>query len=573
MKKIHKFMLFLLIIEVLIIIPIFDRLLYGHSDPFVSHIIVSSYVLNKTGDLENTVSFLAQTFHNINGKTWIWQIATGYLLKDYIVGASLLLYTTGTVSNIDYLILGYSPIIYFIYMGLMSAISFKMIKKSASHAAGIYNVVIVTAVISGGLSFLTNFVFTKLIGFQYHAVALVMYLGFILLFMRYLEHPEQRTRIFGTMLILYTAVTITHYRFPTLILGNTLIFGVFITFVGLVSTGIEHKKTSRTLFIVSGLLFIVLYFQPFYWSTLKQKGENYLDILLLVEYLINILSGQREAGGPTLGYTPILTTLQKYDIYMMFTSWILLIILLAIFVIKSFKLEKYDPSLYLQLLFLWSVGSTVVYNFTYFLYYQGLTGLSIYEPWILVISSVLIIIRARKDIYPKLIISIANIVIIIFCLTLVTNSSLILYQAVVYPPHPDPPRYQTDTALPFLWNMGMSTLNGGGIVIGSSFSVSAEIYEQTAKHNTLMLPYIGSRRIVDEVLQYRETSDMDRFLSNLKNRNDFLVITKYEERKGLSSDVFRLKSYLLSNEVQNVKLSFDWIYNSELVIILDSRGR
>lgn len=105
-------------------------------------------------------------------------------------------------------------------------------------------------------------------------------------------------------------------------------------------------------------------------------------------------------------------------------------------------------------------------------------------------------------------------------------------------------------------------------MIGSSFSVSAEIYEQTAKYQPTLLQYVGTVRIVNEVLEYRQTNDTVQFLNRIKRRNDLLLITKYEEKRGLSADVLGLKSYLMPAEVSSLRLYFSEVYNSNLAKIL-----
>lgn len=565
MKKIHRIILCLLIVELVVVIPIIDNLLYGHSDPFVSHVITPSYLLSKMGNLNDVNQYLSQEYHNINAKAWTWQISTSYLIRDYVVGAPLLLYTTGTVSSIDFKVLGYSPLLYFVYVLLFITIFLKITNDPMEGLLGWHKLVLILIMVSVGLDFLTTYVFAHFIGFQYHAVALVMYLSIILSFILYLQSEQRQSKILIPTIILYLGLLITHYRFPTLILGNLILYALFFGILWNYTTDIVYRRLSKALLMISTVLFLLLYFQPFYWTQLKYKGSYYLDIFFIFEYLSQVLSGQREAGSGFANLGSI-SLIQKYNVYLMFLSWGLTVFILTFYTVKWSKVRKRAFSG--EMFFLWSAGSTLIYDLTYFLHYHGLTGLSIYEAWIVAVALIPFFKRSLRLVESKFALSLSISFMLVFSSSFIVGGSFSLYQEVIYPAHPDPPRYQADASLPFVWTVIAPTSANRGIVIGSSFPVSAELYEQTAKYRNNLLLNIGSARIVNEVLEYNQNRDVNSFLRQIQQRYDYLLITQYEEKHGLSADVLGLRTCLLPLGIKISKERFNQIYNSDFVSIL-----
>lgn len=133
----------------------------------------------------------------------------------------------------------------------------------------------------------------------------------------------------------------------------------------------------------------------------------------------------------SLGHSAI-NIIQKYNIYVMFVSWLIVATILLLHTIE--KLSKNDTQDKKETFFLWGVGSTLVYNLTYFLNYQGLTGLSIYEPWIIAISLVPLLMAEVKIRGSTRRLKLVNILAILFLASLLVWAFTTLYFLVVYPP-------------------------------------------------------------------------------------------------------------------------------------------
>ncbi|WP_175060117.1 hypothetical protein [Thermococcus sp. 2319x1] len=563
MNKVQKLILALLIIEIIVTVPIIDRVLYGRSDPFVAHVIVSAYVVERAGNLEGVSEYLSQAYNNTNEKAWIWQAGTRSLIENKIVGAILSLYIAGLVSNIDYKFLGYSPIIYLVYVLIFTIILrniLYVLYNSKFNFPKLGKFVVTSTIIAIWIDFLNIYAFRHFIGFQYHAVAVVYYLSIIFLLIKLMSQKRATGRIVVLIIVAYTSALITHYRFPTLILGSVLLSTIFFKILGIFAP--NFREISQTFGKTVIVLFTLLCFQPFYWTVLKYKSSNFLNVTFILEYILQILSGQKKAGSAYVYSSTIFTELQRYNIYLLFLSWGATILLLLLLTFKF--ASEIDPP---EILYLWGIGSAITSSLTYFLYYGGFGGLSISEPWIVGIGVIPFLTRIYKNINSRHRQILATIVILLFSTSLILGDILSLYFSKVYPNFPEPPRNQADTSLSFVWSHILFD-EKAGIIIGSSFPVSAELYEETAKYNTQLLQYVGFRRIVDEVLEFKDTKDKSKLLKLLVQKNDYLIITKYEYQNGLSSDVFGLQSYLLPPELKVFKLTFSSVYTSDIQDIL-----
>ncbi|WP_297477077.1 hypothetical protein [Thermococcus sp.] len=565
MKRVHLFLSILLIV---ILIPIADRLIYGHSDPFVSYVIVPAYVLKNTGHLQGVISYLETAYSNVDEKAWIWQIGTADLIKSGVFGASLLLYTTGRVSNIDYTILGYSPLVYFSFVMLFLSVVYQITKFNLRFKALSYTIIAVIGLLAGGMDFANTYVFRHFIGFQYHAVALTMYLAFILLFLKEINPQETTAKIIIPLTVLYISLVITHYRFPVLILGNLLLYAGLYGFLMRTSKGSKYSAVSKVLVVSFVLFATIAYLEPFYWDTLK-SNKGLLDFFFIFEYFSEILSGHHEVGSNFAVKTHILDKIFRFNIYSEVSMWILTVSIMAIIMIKYLHTDKSSRyNLSKPIFFLWGVGSTMMYNLTYFLAYHGFTGISLYDTWIIALSTVpflRLIIKSIDLSKARILLTVS-----IFAglsLSVITASILSLYYSTEYPNFPDTPRYQVETSLPFIWDVLTPRQTVRGIVVGASFPASAEIYTKTAKHNITLLQRLGVIRM-QEVIKYNKNQNIKWFLNTLKQRYDYIVITNYEEEHGLSVDVFGRASYLMPPDITQVELSYDKIYNSNQVTLL-----
>lgn len=554
----------ILIIVVLASIPFLDRLLYGLSDPFVSHIIVSSYLLKDTGKIESVISYLSRTNQYIGNGIYVWQTATQDLLRNLIIGATLDLYTIGSITGLDFKLLGYSPIIYFSYITFFLLISKIVLSRNLEKNRTI-KLVQILALVVAWINFLYTYVFFHFIGFQYHAVALVFYLSFIFLV---LQHNSGKFgfREYLILAIFYQVVLFTHYRFPLLILGSLLTFTIIVSVsrkspeIGILY---REKDTNKSFIKLILLLLLMMYFQPFYWSMIQSHRNNLSQFVFFsYEYIKRRLIGSEEVGAGFSFPIQSLLVINSYSIYINFLSYAIITIILLLLA------RKYDG----KLLFAWGLGATLTYNLSYFLMSSGVTGIGIYDEWITILSLVPFMKEIPLELKSTIKRTLTIAVIILLIASTFTVNILTLYYKYHIPFYPSQPRYESSSIEEFVikGSPDSNKFNGlwNGIVIGSSFVVSAELYEDLARDSPYLLPYDGFRRVIFEVFDYNHNKSIESFIEKLRLLNDIFVVTRYEENYGLSTDISGTSSYLDASSVRStvalLSTQYDKLFDSSL---------
>jgi len=531
-----KILFFLCGIELILLLPIINYFTYGNSDPFVSHSIVSAYTLSRTATLKGASNLLTSPYLTSHINVWTWQSSTALMIDNLIIGAPLLLYSIGAISNIPFDLVGNSPIPYFIYFTLFLLIIRRIWKLVNRKDALVW-----TATITSIILFSHAHVIPKFLSFQYHAVALVYYLSIILIFLIIIEKKNIRYNYILCIVILYIAMIFTHYRFPILIILDLMILTVAWFFLGII-----HSTTSaihKLIVYMTPLFILFLFLSPFYWTYISHNFGSLSKELFTARYIKSLLG----IGDGSLHTTSLANewylAYWKGSQYIEGLTFVIYGLLLILWVFQKSRqnIIKITPR---DTLFLWSYGSTITY-FIYYLAYEGSIGINIYELFFLPIFSLVLLEQIKKE--KTKVKGIVLVLLSLIIMSSLANASFSWYYNYTYEIHPIQSELEAKNAFPFIL-----THSGERKVVGSSFVVSAALYRYSAKEGSEYLTQVPSRIITNEVLEYHKSGDLSMFIENMDKKNDYFILTSYEIKHGLSTDVTSGLTYLMPDEVKRI---------------------
>lgn len=538
----------LLFILVLIwwILPILNYYTFGASDPFNVYSISIAQALHETGNLDKAYVFIMSAYIEHGVHTWSWQMSTANMIKTQVIGSPILLHTIYEISGIALDTIGNSPIPYIAYFFIFITIIIWIVKHSKDE----HNVLITFLIITAVVGFVKERVIPNLLAFQFHAVGLVSYLSLILLFLKLIERVNSKKILILTFLF-YISLLYIHYRFPIIIFINFMLFsiGFLISSKISLSANSYFLRLSKELAKISILFFILLTVQPFYWWYAGASGFFVSKISTFIEYIKTLLGVEHKMFLALKTATQLFWYSQYWKIFQYGEVTAFLIFGLVAMYILAKKLTKSpEPIPPWVFLFLWGYGATIFYTI-YAIAYQGIVGISLYEEFMTILFSIPLLTyfsnfshKAKKILRTSL---------IALSITMLVNISFSWYTLYTFKTFPNQAKVEATEAYQFLLTSSDSYTR----VVGGSFIVSAGLYEYMVMQNISKIQFILPKRIVNEVILYKNTAKSSVLTDRIRQDNDMLLLTEYEINKGLSSDVF-LSAFLTENEVKNLNKYF-----------------
>ncbi len=560
--------LIIIFIFLILSIPLLNYLAFEDisGDPFVAHVIVPAYVLDKTNSISGVTEYISSTNENLEKDTWVWQDSTTSLLEGGVIGSTIVLFALGSITGIDFQVLGSLPIPYLFYSLLFFILVIWIIKcltsqnKEITKGTAIIVGVIIATVF---LDFYFNVAFHKLLGFQYHAIAWIAYLAIVYLFFNGLSTHFDWKKI-SLIIILFGPLVLTHYRFPALIIFDFTSLALIFLFLGLFTNNILLKNKAKRIAKLSVILTIIASYSGYYWYLLGSRGSSFFDFNFLFTYIGSVITFEKlgDAAEFSQTFQDVYALPWKYVFYIQAALFLTLTLVLSLIILLRVKHKEVST---LDFIFFWGLGSTIFMNLSYFMNYKGYTGLGLYEVYLFLLFSLVLWVPLRNQRFKLR--KIAKYVSFALAVITIVNVAFGVNSSLRFDSFSKQATNDAESAYPFL----MQYISGSGEIFASSFPVSAAMYQFFAKSDLQIIAKTGFRPIASEVITFRSNGNFSMLSDSLTKLNDFLFITKYEAMHGLSTDVIGYSSSISSNETQVLQNKFisdkSLIYNSGEALI------
>jgi hypothetical protein len=513
------------------------------NDEFTASTMIAAKLLLQSGSTFAGSNFLLAT-NEVFTHSWTWQQQTASLLTSF-PGSVYLLSETTLITGVPLPTLTYLPVSYSVLLLSVYLLARMFYRRFFANGQSTILLVCILSM----YSMLSWDVAIENVGFGYLSVT---FAESMLIFYLIIKCVDIRSfkRYEIPLVLLFLAITITHLREPILILGGLVTYGLF-----LIISGSAKAPFLTQLLLLGVVLFIIISFQPTYFSLLGQVNigyafDNFIRYLAGgFERTIYELPNSAGVGVPTPLYA---TIIQKIS------GWfdVGVIAIISVPLMLSRKLRSYLATSNLSYTYVLVVGESLTFFLFYFLFYQGINFGFIYV-WllqILLVALIPVFFKSRKYLGRVFLIAI-----ICMAALLAIQNSVSIYLYANNSSYSAQPGKQAIGASNFLISQSGNSLE----FVGASMQVSSVLLGQMSAYPGQKLQHVVSEVLYSYNIDF-EKGGVSSAYGNMTAYLNYFVVTKYETQNGIYGDVN--PSYLNSSQLATITTVLD----AEQNVIFDS---
>lgn len=561
-----------LVLLALIVVPLIINytILRGQADTFISSSVAMSQGILVDGHL-SAISYPIDTAL----PNWVWQSHTNSFI-DFNLGGSgfivaVLSISTALPSNVTayfgvpYVVMILS--IFLVYRCLHNLSIRNGCKKVFYFVAGL-----------SIMSFICEVVIGRFYTLEYHAISLSLYMLLIFIFVKILclgNEPKQKSSFLILIILIYTALSITHYNSPLKFIGGTVLISAYLTvFLYLAKKNNTLSKRTRNFFVTLPIIFsIILFTQSFYSYFLGTV--NFSDVVQrLLVYPLEFYTTPFFVGGSTNALVQPLMFSAERTILLTFYTVMMVFFVAAVLITGLFKAKSgfIGKKLFLILMIAFIFGESVTAFLSYFTQLAG-KNFSFGVTWLLNVVVILYLVslsgginklnigkRMHRKLSNKKIFLLSLVVIVTF--SQFVACTIGSYNTATQGPLSTLPVHDSMPAVKYLIEFSDSN---SVLTVAASHQVSTYEYMSLAvsDYHKLSTFVVANTYVNANPLMMAKT---------LNHYYNAFIITNYELNNGLHADV--TQAYVSGDIIREVKnmLTEDYhcniIYSSNSASIL-----
>lgn len=502
-------------------------LLRGQVDSFYSTTVVQTIGIIESGYLS---SFEINT--DMNLPNWYWQGHTIKYTTEGLVAPALTLSMLSLVTGLEPMKAIYIPVTQILSVLCIILISKRLMNKATNNILKSLSISVALYI------WISSAVIGRFYTLQYHSYSLALYLLNIFLILYLVLYSNRIFQVMVSFIMLYTTLTMTHYRAPYALLGGIVGIGIILIIMKFLG---KEKFTSSNLKLQIGclILFSIMITNLYNFYSAFIGGR--LDLGRLLYGIFTYIHNLRE---PVILEQEVFTPSPFYVFASkLFTYLGLLCFLLCFFTeLFTFSRQKRLNNIIVLLLFSYVLFSSLIGFIAYLYAYPLEHRFGFNDPWLIILLSASAIPSKRSSKIGSIwrIIVIAISIALITCGIIISNENLLMRAS--YNPLTPPPQSIENLAVFLTCFTDPNKL----YVTMSSLSTASSIYAHISSLN-----YQRAHNMIVANI-YVNHENILATISIIKRSTDLVVLSTYDLNYGLFMDVFPTKSFVQNKIVEEV---------------------